>query len=184
MTSLEVQDRTEPQTSPETVNFGQDVMNSIDAISQPMELSDLGASRAGQPTTESQTSKQQEAKQNTSVGPAEAERHSQEQPSTAAVTEAPSAREDSAIGPPTDKHTNVHSTSTHGPQLVITLLLHSTDTRHPYIINEKYLKKRNISVTDNDPVNLTVYNLKDLIWRDWREGCICSLIIWSKVLNQ
>ena len=52
----------------------------------------------------------------------------------------------------------------------MTLLLHSTETRHPYVINEKYLSKRNVKVTDNDPVNMSVYTLKELIWRDWREG--------------
>ena len=53
--------------------------------------------------------------------------------------------------------------------LMITLLLH-TGARHPYKIDEKYLKKRNVNVTDNNPINMSVYTLKELIWRDWREG--------------
>ncbi|MCJ1359555.1 MAG: hypothetical protein MMC33_009557, partial [Icmadophila ericetorum] len=52
--------------------------------------------------------------------------------------------------------------------LLITLLLH-TGARHPYKIDEKYLKKRNVNVTDNNPINMSVYTLKELIWRDWRE---------------
>ena len=75
-----------------------------------------------------------------------------------------------AIGPATDKPSPVSKTpESAGPQLIITLLLH-TGARHPYRIDEKYLKKRNVSVADNNPVNMSVYTLKELIWRDWREG--------------
>jgi hypothetical protein len=54
--------------------------------------------------------------------------------------------------------------------LVIMLLLPSTGARHPYKIDGKYLKKRNVTVDDMDPYNINVYTLKELIWRDWREG--------------
>ena len=75
-----------------------------------------------------------------------------------------------AIGPDTDKPTPIPSqTGVTGPQLTITLLLH-TGARHPYRIDEKYLKKRNVVVADNNPVNMSVYTLKELIWRDWRDG--------------
>ena len=75
-----------------------------------------------------------------------------------------------AIGPDTDKPTPISSQAvTTGPQLTITLLLH-TGARHPYRIDEKYLKKRNVIVADNNPVNMSVYTLKELIWRDWRDG--------------
>lgn len=65
-----------------------------------------------------------------------------------------------------------------GPSLMITLLL-NTGARHPYKIDEKYLKKRNVSVSGNDPVNMSVYTLKELIWRDWREGNILQLLYCS-----
>jgi hypothetical protein len=62
------------------------------------------------------------------------------------------------------------------------LLLPSTGARHPYKIDERYLRKRNVTVDDMDPYNINVYTLKELIWRDWREGkssvqthCILSL---------
>lgn len=82
---------------------------------------------------------------------------------------------ESAIGPATDGPTPIPSTASPGPQLIITLLLHSTETRHPYIINEKYLKRRNVNVAENDPTNMSVYTLKELIWRDWREGMLDDL---------
>ncbi|MCJ1287739.1 hypothetical protein MMC26_007091 [Xylographa opegraphella] len=75
-----------------------------------------------------------------------------------------------AIGPATDKPSPMPKLpESTGPQLIITLLLH-TGARHPYRIDERYLKKRNVNVVDNNPVNMSVYTLKELIWRDWREG--------------
>ncbi|KAI9724077.1 MAG: hypothetical protein M1812_000796 [Candelaria pacifica] len=86
------------------------------------------------------------------------------------VTTAPLIRKEStAIGPPSDKPIILSKEpETAGPVLVITLLL-TTGARHPYKIDEKYLKKRNVSPTDMDPFNMSVYTLKELIWREWRE---------------
>ncbi|CAJ2512166.1 Uu.00g051810.m01.CDS01 [Anthostomella pinea] len=59
------------------------------------------------------------------------------------------------------------------PALGIMLLL-PTGARHPFRIDEKYLTKRNVTVTDLtedgkvDPSSITVYTLKELILRDWR----------------
>ncbi|KAJ5379062.1 hypothetical protein N7509_012181 [Penicillium cosmopolitanum] len=54
-----------------------------------------------------------------------------------------------------------------GPSLHITLLL-TTGSRHPFTIDGKYLKKRAITVENNDPFAISVYTLKELIWREWR----------------
>ena len=76
-----------------------------------------------------------------------------------------------AIGPATDKPTPVPKESEiEGPVLFITLLLSSTGARHPYKLDEKYLKKRNVTVEGNNPINISLYKLKELILRDWREG--------------
>ena len=76
-----------------------------------------------------------------------------------------------AIGPATDKPTPVpRESETEGPVLYITLLLSSTGARHPYKLDEKYLKKRNVVVDGNNPINMSLYKLKELILRDWREG--------------
>lgn len=56
----------------------------------------------------------------------------------------------------------------------ITLLL-PTGARHPYRIDEKYLAKRNVDVPDvtdagkKDPFSVSVYKLKELILREWRD---------------
>ena len=55
------------------------------------------------------------------------------------------------------------------------MLLLTTVARHPFRIDEKYLTKRNVTVTGKtadgkmDPSSITVYTLKELILRDWRK---------------
>ncbi|CZR64910.1 uncharacterized protein PAC_14810 [Phialocephala subalpina] len=78
-----------------------------------------------------------------------------------------------AIGPSTD-NTPAPVISEAGPVLVITLLL-TSGARHPYKIDEKYLTKRNVNVPGvtesgrKDPFSISVYTLKELILREWRE---------------
>lgn len=61
-----------------------------------------------------------------------------------------------------------------GPICNITLLL-PTGARHPYKIDDKYLTKRSVDVpevTENgkkDPFSISVYKLKELILREWRD---------------
>jgi hypothetical protein len=64
-----------------------------------------------------------------------------------------------------------------GPSLVITLLL-ITGARHPFRIDSKYLRKRGISVNNHDPFNMSVYTLKELIWREWRSGRVSSICFY------
>lgn len=56
-----------------------------------------------------------------------------------------------------------------GPSLVITLLL-TSGSRHPFKIDGKYLRKQSVNVENNDPFAMSVYTLKELIWREWRAG--------------
>lgn len=78
-----------------------------------------------------------------------------------------------AIGPSTES-SPVPAAVEAGPVLVITLLL-GTGARHPYRIDEKYLTKRNVTVPGvteggrKDPFSISVYTLKELILREWRE---------------
>jgi hypothetical protein len=60
---------------------------------------------------------------------------------------------------------------TPGASVNITLLL-TTGARHPFTIDQKYLKKRNVApgTEEVDPFQISVYTMKELIWRDWREG--------------
>ena len=55
-----------------------------------------------------------------------------------------------------------------GPTLLITLLL-TSGARHPFKLDNKYLQKRNVQVPGDDPFGLSVYKLKELILREWRD---------------
>lgn len=61
-----------------------------------------------------------------------------------------------------------------GPACNITLLL-PTGARHPYKIDDRYLTKRNVDVPEitesgkKDPFSVSVYKLKELILREWRD---------------
>ncbi|KAI0889573.1 uncharacterized protein GGS22DRAFT_1374 [Annulohypoxylon maeteangense] len=62
-----------------------------------------------------------------------------------------------------------------GDLAVDIMLLLTSGARHPFRIDEKYLSKRNVTVTGKtedgkmDPFSITVYTLKELILRDWRK---------------
>lgn len=64
-----------------------------------------------------------------------------------------------------------------GPSLAITLLL-TTGSRHPFTIDGKYLRKQSVNVENDDPFAMSVYTLKELIWREWRSGEFVKL--WDK----
>lgn len=134
--------------------------------STPVELSDLstrqqvqssasstGEKSAAQPRSDNQI--QSSVTQNSSVEDASA-------PVTRKETE--------PIGPASDAPSIQHDPAS-GPAVMITLLL-PTGARHPFKIDEKYLKKRNVTVEEMNPMNISVYTMKELIWRDWREGKI------------
>lgn len=77
------------------------------------------------------------------------------------------------------------------------MLLLTSGARHPFRIDEKYLSKRNVTVTGKtedgkvDPFSITVYTLKELILRDWRkewdqpprEPSAIRLIYFGKLLE-
>ncbi|EER24193.1 hypothetical protein CPC735_055630 [Coccidioides posadasii C735 delta SOWgp] len=73
-----------------------------------------------------------------------------------------------AIGPSSDLPSpSPKESEDAGIPLVITLLL-TTGARHPFKIDGRYLRKREVNVPDNDPFAMSVYTLKELIWREWR----------------
>uniref|UniRef100_L2GEM2 UBL3-like ubiquitin domain-containing protein n=2 Tax=Colletotrichum fructicola (strain Nara gc5) TaxID=1213859 RepID=L2GEM2_COLFN len=79
-----------------------------------------------------------------------------------------------AIGPSVDDVQPITVSPTDGPVCNITLLL-TTGARHPYKLDEKYLTKRNVNVPGlteagkKDPFSISVYTLKELILREWRD---------------
>ncbi|KAK4202792.1 ubiquitin-related domain-containing protein [Triangularia verruculosa] len=96
----------------------------------------------------------------------------------ATLTAAPAKNDDSlsieptsALPPPAMSD----SVSPSAPVCTITLLL-PTGARHPYKIDEKYLSKRGVDIPEyledggvKDPFSISVYKLKELILREWRD---------------
>ncbi|KEF54064.1 uncharacterized protein A1O9_09859 [Exophiala aquamarina CBS 119918] len=74
-----------------------------------------------------------------------------------------------AIGPSSDSPVvPTKDSETTGPVLQVTLLL-TSGARHPFKLDSKYLNKRSVDVPGGDPFNLSVYKLKELILREWRD---------------
>lgn len=145
--------------------------------STPLEMSNLES----RPVASSQPALSDEAHDTSSTLPLhESEQKEQElqsQPTTTTSPTAPSTAHSpldrtvsTAIGPSSDQPMPVpKDTELTGPTLMITLLL-TNGARHPFKLDAKYLSKRNVKATDDDPFNLSVYTLKELILREWREG--------------
>lgn len=96
---------------------------------------------------------------------------------TGASPESPKP-DSTAIGPSPDTVLAVSAPApdinTTNPVCIITLLL-TSGARHPYKLDEKYLAKRNVDVPGvtpsgkKDPFSISVYTLKELILREWRD---------------
>lgn len=155
------------------------------ASSRPVEMATLPASAAEPLAANStpQTSEPAPKQPSIEISPSEDAQPAQStqdpsvsiEASTLSRPTAPDRSETEAIGPSTDTPAVKPDNAT-GPVVVITLLL-TTGARHPYKIDERYLKKRNVNVENMDPYNISVYTLKELIWRDWREGVSVALDI-------
>lgn len=68
----------------------------------------------------------------------------------------------SAASPPDD------SADVPGSAVMVVLLL-TTGARHPFRIDHRYLEKRSVTPAEGEPLNISVYTVKELIWRDWRD---------------
>lgn len=126
---------------------------------KPFEMSDLPAS----PRTANEEFKdavqQQEPTPTTDAAPATSSDHPFLE-----------RKEIEALGPATDAPIAAAAASA-GPTLNISLML-ITGARHPYKIDEKYLRSRKVEAKNAegqfDPREISGYKLKELIWTDWR----------------
>ncbi|KAI9752490.1 MAG: hypothetical protein M4579_005614 [Chaenotheca gracillima] len=78
----------------------------------------------------------------------------------------PSKKEPSAIGASMEQVITKDEGSVRTAHIILLL---TSGARHPYKIDERYLKKRNVNNVDGDPFSISVYTLKELIWREWRD---------------
>ena len=140
-----------PSTIPQALAHSADPVES----STPMEMSNLGKHQATTEIADTEGPQIEPALGNANpyIDPTSQSnlQSSTTQPSQEASTTVPS---DTPVDP--------------GKILLISLLL-LNGNRHPYKIDKKYLARRNVHAEDDNPLNLTVYTLKELIWRDWRD---------------
>jgi hypothetical protein len=79
-----------------------------------------------------------------------------------------------AIGPAQDSINVASSSAPDAPPICNITLLLTSGGRHPYRIDAKYLKRRNVAMPDvtghghPDPLSISIYTLKELILREWR----------------
>ncbi|KAL2196711.1 ubiquitin-related domain-containing protein [Corynascus similis CBS 632.67] len=135
---------------------GKEQTNSKETVTEP--VAESSAAAAGAATADADESTKGKEKNEPSPAPAEKPREGD------SLSIKPSDIPQPAVTP---SHPDA-------PVCAITLLL-PTGARHPYKIDEKYLSKRNVDVPDltesgaRDPFSISVYKLKELILREWRE---------------
>lgn len=97
-------------------------------------------------------------------------------PPNAEASSSAAARHDGPALPENEDLTidPVESPPNNGALTVNIMLQLTNGVRHPFRIDERYLTKRNVTVTGKtedgnmDPASITIYTLKELILRDWR----------------
>ncbi|KAI9375751.1 ubiquitin-related domain-containing protein [Aspergillus egyptiacus] len=152
-----------------------DTSDSIPAVpnsSQPIASSTLGvdASTINTPPagTASQNSNASAADKGGNVAPGSSQQSNTEAISSATVPAETEGRQASPSAPELPSDAPNKEPENVGPSLTIVLLL-ITGTRYPFKIDGDYLRKRDVSVDSYDPFSMSVYTLKELIWRDWQE---------------
>ncbi|KAL9618607.1 MAG: hypothetical protein Q9160_006718 [Pyrenula sp. 1 TL-2023] len=169
------------------------------AASTPLEMSTLESAKTPPPTTAASPSVPQATVSNTSVAnslnspnnesaspvsPLNSREQQQADTSPTNPSPAPMTRQlSTAIGPSSDQPMPVPKEAERsGPTLMVTLLL-TSGARHPFKLDSKYLQKRNVKVTGDDPFNISVYTLKELILREWRDGWFKQKIVSYTLAN-
>lgn len=157
-----------PQDVPQPTRPQDDV-----PASTPVEMTDLDSKNTSAPERSASVSSHPAGPVRTDTATAIDQATHPPQPPPATIPEAPSETMSrtfsTAIGPSSDSPVvPAKDAEEAGPTLLITLLL-TSGARHPFRLDAKYLSKRNVEVPSNDPFNLSVYKLKELILREWRD---------------
>lgn len=168
---------TTPVTVPNPLTNHPQPAKTTPSSSTPLEMSNLGP-QANAPGSSLETMAREDqfhtpaqspTVETSQAGEAAARRPSDQQIDPAPLPPLQRERTAPAIGPSSDKPTPLPKETESEHVLMITLLL-TNGARHPYRIDERYLKKRNVKVEGDNPINLSIYDLKNLIWREWRDG--------------
>lgn len=166
----------QPSSTPVEMNYLQSAIAAEESLSQPQSQS---------------LQQQQQDEPDTTAGAAQIEPDTTSSTPTGKPTLSPPTRlnrlqSEAGLGPATDSpiYPPPPPSADRGPTLSISLMLQS-GARHPYKIDEKYLRSRKVEVgsatsasnagessgvtSDFDPREISCYKLKELIWTDWRQ---------------
>lgn len=152
-------------------------LNEAEAGIAPTQMEDTQTTEDTRTTEDTQTAEEPTAQSSTAAAETEgASKWKGKQKEEPAPQAEPQREGDSLSIEPTEPQPPAATASNteSSPVCTITLLL-PTGARHPYKLDEKYLAKRNVEMPDvtesgrRDPFSISVYKLKELILREWRE---------------
>lgn len=103
-----------------------------------------------------------------SAAPAPPQEMSQIEPHTSDPKKSDSSS-NPAMGPSLTSEEPAPETSQDSSEVLLITLLLTTGARHPFKIDSKYLRKREVEVDNYDPYAISGYKLKELILREWRQ---------------
>ncbi|DAA72617.1 TPA_exp: Uncharacterized protein A8136_6420 [Trichophyton benhamiae CBS 112371] len=164
-----------PTTRPEADDFahGTSIQTSAVALQENMRMPEGEQEQAVQGTVvDAKEAEPQPSPQQLSLGQEQQIRQPDSKPEAGGPTSiSPEEAGQSSIGASVEGQPSVslsQSTSSNdGPTLLLNILL-TSGGKHPFKLDGKYLRKREVNVADNDPFSMSVYTLKELIWREWR----------------
>lgn len=150
-------------------------MASENTVPQPAEPLPINEAAGGKEETEHKETVDEPAGESSAVAAsADSSPKGKDKDEPPPVVGKPREGDSLSIGPSDLPPPALAAEDTGAPVCAITLLL-PTGARHPYRIDEKYLSKRNVEVPDvtesggRDPFSISIYKLKELILREWRE---------------
>ncbi|OAX83103.1 hypothetical protein ACJ72_02546 [Emergomyces africanus] len=158
--STEPTEHSEPSGASTTI--GENAPTSL--ISQPPETT---ASQLAPPTATTTTTTTTNTTATTTANNEPLQQQTQSTAHSACQTEEPKPC-DPAIGPSSDAPSPTGKEAEDSGMVLDINLLLITGARHPFKIDGKYLRKRQVDVPDSNPYAMSVYTLKELIWREWR----------------
>ncbi len=148
--------------------------NTVPQASDPLPVKGVNEGTADGHTENKTTAEEPAAESSAAAAETDMASNGKDTDETPAPVEKQREGDSLSIGPSELPPPAIAATVPDAPVCAITLLL-PTGARHPYRLDEKYLAKRNVDVPDvtesggRDPFSISVYKLKELILREWRD---------------
>lgn len=162
------------ESAPKTDDGQMPNENTVPQASDPLPVNGVDDGTASDHTVNKTTVEEPAAQSSAAAAETDTASNGQDTDEPPAPVEKQREGDSLSIGPSELPPPAIAATVPDAPVCAITLLL-PTGARHPYRLDEKYLAKRNVDVPDvtesggRDPFSISVYKLKELILREWRD---------------